>query len=447
MPAMPFSRINRSVLSSPCGSFSIIPPHLDDMPYAHPLKILIIGAGTGGLCLAQGLKSSGIEVEVFERDRTPADRLQGYRLSINEQGSRALKACLPEALFVQFVRGAADPSRSVTFLDHRMSSLLGLDLTHPRDATEREWPVSRSALRTVLLDGLGSIVRFGKTCVTFDVSDGDRVTARFEDGSAAQGDVLVAADGAGSRLRAQLLPHARRIDTGIVAVSGKFTLDAATRAVMPGPVMKGPTLVLGPRGCFMFANAVLYGSREHLGPEEGEEDYVMWGFSAHREVLAFSTPPESVNSVEARARVLSMMKDWNPALRGLVERADVATMSTFPVKTSVPVSPWPTRNITLLGDALHNMAPFRGIGANIALRDAQSLHEMLVSVSRGEQALIPALAQYERGMIDYGFRAVRGSLKDMQRFHARSMLTLGATKTMLRVVDRLPMLKSAFFGR
>jgi 2-polyprenyl-6-methoxyphenol hydroxylase-like FAD-dependent oxidoreductase len=404
------------------------------------LKILIIGAGTGGLCLAQGLKSSGIEVEVFERDRTPTDRLQGYRLSINAQGSRALKACLPDALFAQFVRGAAVPSQSVTFLDHRVRPLLGLDLTHHvRDATEQELPVSRTMLRRVLLNGLDTIVRFGTTCVAFDASSNGQIVARFEDGSTAQGDVLVAADGASSRLRAQLLPHARRIDTGIVAVSGKFTLDEAARAAVPDPIMKGPTLILGPRGCFMFANAVLYGRTE--------EDYVMWGFSAHREDFAFSAPPESVNPAEARARVLAGMRDWNPALRGLVEKADAATMSTFPVKTSVPVSPWATRNVTLLGDALHNMTPFRGIGANTALRDAQSLCEMLVSVSAGKQELIPALARYERDMIDYGFQAVRGSLKDMERFHAKSALTLGTTKLVLRTVDRIPLLKSAFFGR
>jgi 2-polyprenyl-6-methoxyphenol hydroxylase-like FAD-dependent oxidoreductase len=413
------------------------------------MKVIIIGAGTGGLCLAQGLKSSGIAVEVFERDRTPTDRLQGYRLSINAQGSRALKSCLPESLFAQFVRGAANPSQSVTFLDHRMNSLLGLDLKPSADeSTDREWPVSRTMLRRVLLEGLDSIVRFGKTCVAFDASAGGRVTARFEDGSAAQGDVLVAADGASSHLRAQLLPHAKRVETGIVAVSGKFALGAAARADVPGPIMRGPTLVLGPRGCFLFANAVLYDRQEHLGRDgESEEDHVMWGFSAHCEDLAFSTPPDTVGSAEARERVLALMQAWNPALRGLVEKADSATMSIFSVKTSVPISPWVTRNVTVLGDALHNMTPFRGIGANTALRDAQFLHQILVSVNRGEQALIPALARYERDMIDYGFHAVRDSLKDMERFHAKNPFALGVTKTLFRAVDRLPLLKSAFLGR
>ena len=63
----------------------------------HGLKVRIIGAGTGGLCLAQGLKKDHVEVEVYERDHSPSDRLQGYRLSISEIGRRALKACFIHA--------------------------------------------------------------------------------------------------------------------------------------------------------------------------------------------------------------------------------------------------------------------------------------------------------------------------------------------------------------
>jgi 2-polyprenyl-6-methoxyphenol hydroxylase-like FAD-dependent oxidoreductase len=58
-------------------------------------RIIIIGAGIGGLCLAQGLKLSGLNVLVYERDRHPTDRLQGYRLHISTEGSQALENCLP----------------------------------------------------------------------------------------------------------------------------------------------------------------------------------------------------------------------------------------------------------------------------------------------------------------------------------------------------------------
>jgi 2-polyprenyl-6-methoxyphenol hydroxylase-like FAD-dependent oxidoreductase len=100
------------------------------------------------------------------------------------------------------------------------------------------------------------------------------------------------------------------------------------------------------------------------------------------------------------------MSDWHPALRRLVHRTTLSAINMFSVKTSVPIAPWKTRNITLLGDALHNMPPFRGVGANAALWDAAILHTALVAVDRGEENLLTALTAYERAMIDHGFHAV-----------------------------------------
>ena len=84
------------------------------------LKVRIIGAGTGGLCLAQGLRRDNVEVELYERDHSPSDRLQGYRLSISAAGRHALRACLPERLFKKLIQNCAKPSDSVAFLDHRL---------------------------------------------------------------------------------------------------------------------------------------------------------------------------------------------------------------------------------------------------------------------------------------------------------------------------------------
>src|SRR5215831_11293451 len=88
------------------------------------LKVMIVGAGTGGLCLAQGLNADGIAVEVFERDYSPTDRLQGYRLSIDANGSHALNSCLPQPLFEKLVQNCAIPSQAVSILDHRLNTLL-----------------------------------------------------------------------------------------------------------------------------------------------------------------------------------------------------------------------------------------------------------------------------------------------------------------------------------
>jgi len=422
---------------------------------------MIVGAGTGGLCLAQGLKLANVGVELFERDYSPTDRLQGYRLSIDAAGGKALRSCLPGALFENLVDSSAKPSQRVTFLDHRMNRLLAIDFPQSdRKGIDTELPVSRIALRRILLEGLGSVIHFGKKFVAFEDAPDGAVTARFEDGSTATGDVLVGADGAGSHLRAQLLPDARRVETGILAITGKFCLGDDARQATPPEIFSGPTLILGPKGCFLFASAVEYGERAykasthpnvgkvdpsaHFSVSYDRDEYVMWGFSARREKFGLPENPEAVDGEELKEAVAVLMHDWHPALRSLIHRAECSTITAFPVKTSVPIPPWKTRNVTLLGDALHNMTPFRGIGANTALRDAATLRRALVRVDRGEDELIPALAAYERDMIEYGFWAVRASLKEMERLHADGILARTFTKIFFRTIDRVPPLKVAF---
>jgi 2-polyprenyl-6-methoxyphenol hydroxylase-like FAD-dependent oxidoreductase len=200
----------------------------------------------------------------------------------------------------------------------------------------------------------------------------------------------------------------------------------------------------------LFGSAIEYREptdsalRNHL-PYDSEE-YVMWGFSARREKFALPGNFETLNGGALKAAVLAQMNDWHPALRHMINSAEVSTVTAFPVKTSVPIPPWRTGRVTLLGDALHNMTPFRGIGANTALRDAAALHRALVAVSRGEANLIQSLALYEQEMIDYGFQAVRTSLKEMERFHSESLLARTFTKTVFRVADKVPPLKAAFLG-
>jgi 2-polyprenyl-6-methoxyphenol hydroxylase-like FAD-dependent oxidoreductase len=56
-------------------------------------RILIAGAGIGGLALAQSLRHGGLAVAVYERDPTPKTRNQGYRIHIDPNGNAALRTC------------------------------------------------------------------------------------------------------------------------------------------------------------------------------------------------------------------------------------------------------------------------------------------------------------------------------------------------------------------
>jgi 2-polyprenyl-6-methoxyphenol hydroxylase-like FAD-dependent oxidoreductase len=414
-------------------------------------KVAIIGAGVGGLCLAQGLKLSGVEVEVFERDTSPESPVEGYRLSISPTGSRALKACLPDAVFEKLTRQASEPSRSVTFFDHHLKRLFAIDLPHAdRRQLEAERPIDRMILRRVLLEGLDDVVRFGKKFISFTDEPDGRVSARFADGSTSTADLIVGADGANSAVRHQLLPEAKRVETGVVAVGGKVPLDEEVRALTPAAVMRGPTMILGPSGRFMFWNAVQYGDLDDgdnaATPKGDREEYVMWGFSAPRRRFAALSKVEDLGGDELKRVVDRLAADWYPNLRRLVQKSDSATVRSFSVKTSVPVPPWKTRNVTLLGDALHNMPPYRGVGANAALWDAALLREAIVAVDRGDQPLLKALADYERQMIDHGFRFVRASMDNTARFHAESPIRRAFTRALFRLMDHLPMLRGAVLG-
>jgi 2-polyprenyl-6-methoxyphenol hydroxylase-like FAD-dependent oxidoreductase len=407
-------------------------------------NVIVIGAGTGGLALAHGLRAAGISVRVFERDRSLADRPQGYRLTINGNGARALEASLPKENFEHYISASSKVSTAVSFLDHRMRRLLKVDVPNvDQNAPYAARPISRISLREILAEGLEDTITWGRTFQSFErvpakKTIDERVIARFEDGSSVEADVMIGADGAASRIRRQLLPHAERIDTGIVMISGKLPLDATVRRDAPPAIFQGPTLIPGPRGCCMFAGAVEYPPGH--SPAYDREEYVTWGFSAHRDSFGLGDTGADITFADPRAAVLAQMPDWSRELRDLVERADAATLTVFAVRSSVPVAPWQTTRITLLGDALHNMTPFRGIGANTALRDAVSLRNALLSVDRGERDLLGALAQYEREMIDYGFAAVRASLANMNRMHARSRVTHLATRVFFRFVELSPWL-------
>jgi 2-polyprenyl-6-methoxyphenol hydroxylase-like FAD-dependent oxidoreductase len=404
------------------------------------LQVMIIGAGTGGLALAHGLRAAGISVRAFERDRSVTDRPQGYRLTINPTGARALESSLPRDNFERYIAASARVSTAVSFLDHRLGRLLSIEIPNAdQNAPYAARPISRISLRKILAEGLEDAVTFGKTFQFFEPIPDGRVIVHFEDGSSAEGDVLVGADGAASRVRRQLLPHAHRIDTGIVMVSGKLRLDDIVRRETPSPIFKGPTLILGPRGCCMFTGAVEYPPSDSVAYDR--EEYVMWGFSASREAFGLARASGDIEFADARAAVLAQMPEWSRELLRLVERADASSLTSFSVQSSVPIPPWSTCRVTLLGDALHNMTPFRGIGANTALQDAVLLRDALVSVDRGKRDLLAAFTDYERSMIKYGFAAVRASLSNMKRVHARSPVSRLATRAFFRVADLSPLLR------
>jgi len=418
---------------------------------APPLHVLVIGGGVGGLALAQGLKREGVSAAVYERERSLASRLQGYRVHISPGGSRALHECLTPHLFDAFDRTCGKPGRSFRFMTEQMKPLLTLDasMISNDDPIARHRSVSRITLRQVLMAELADL-HLGKTFVRYEERDG-RVIAHFDDGSSAEGDILVAADGSGSRVRRQFLPDAPLIDTGVAAISGKVFLDEAGERLAPR-LRDGMCLVAGRDGTGLFValqdvvaadgaiGANEPGTEASGAVFENTRSYVMWGLGAKRDRLvgldANEHDPAKLGAVAQRT-----VAGWAPAFRDLIALADPTTLSQFSIRTSAPVAPWPTGRVTLIGDAIHAMTPYRGIGANMALEDAVRLTRALVAAARGERDLFDAIGAYEDAMRDYAFRAVRNSLNAMNGAVDAGAMRLTLQRLMFRAIDRLPALK------
>jgi 2-polyprenyl-6-methoxyphenol hydroxylase-like FAD-dependent oxidoreductase len=156
--------------------------------------VLIIGAGLGGLALTTGLVRQGVHCTLFERDATPRDRLQGYRIvfrnepNANIQAMDALRDLLPDHLQDKLFSTAGDGGNVATNTDENLCSKNVFNL--PGDS----FSLGRMALREVMLDDLEKgVVQFGKKFVSYECRE-NKIVAKFEDGEEVEGDILVAAD-------------------------------------------------------------------------------------------------------------------------------------------------------------------------------------------------------------------------------------------------------------
>ena len=426
------------------------------------MKVLVIGGGTGGLALAHGLKRAGIGVTVFERDAVRTDGLHGYRVGIDPDGSRALHALLPKDLYDTFVATKARDPKYFNMLTEDLKEVLSMEIPASTDPVESEKSISRMTLRQVLLTGLDDIVEFGKEFTRFE-QHGEQVTAYFADGTSATGDLLVAADGSGSRVRRQYLPQAKTEETGIVAIAGKLPITAESAKLVPPKVFEGISIVTAPRGfaCILHVMEFQWDRDGHVKSGIGgntEElirrwpglqfdntrDYINWGLSATRDKL-----PANIMELSGRELIkvaLDVTPGWHPNLRRLFELTDPGTCFPVNIWTSVPLDPWKTTNVTLLGDAIHTMTPGRGVGANTALRDAVNLCRALIDVRDGRRELIPAVNEYEAKMIEYGFDAViksRAQMTSTDPVHKPVVgrVALAGMRTAMRTVNHLPPVK------
>jgi 2-polyprenyl-6-methoxyphenol hydroxylase-like FAD-dependent oxidoreductase len=414
--------------------------------------VAIVGGGIGGLCLAQGLKKAGVRATVYERDESRLSRSQGFRIHIDPEGSKALYRCLPESLWKIFNATEGEFSQGFTLVTEQLQELLRLHDggNQPANAIARHRSISRITLRQILLAGLGESVHFDKRFARYEQRKDGRFAIYFEDGSSAEADVVVGADGVNSGVRKQYLPDAGPVDTGVVALGGKVPLTDGVMALAPHRLLDGPVMVMSPEPCSLFmaiwkrsAEAEMSLRKLGLdGPPDGDENYLVLGLGGRPDYLGLQSDLNSITGRFLKDVMRRVATRWHPNLRKLVEMADERTLSANRLRTSQPVAPWEATRVTLLGDAIHSMTPYRGIGANIALKDAALLCSKLAEANRGEKPLLDAIGEYDAAMREYGFAAVKDSLKSMnQAVGEKKNPGFGITKTAMRVINSVPSLK------
>jgi 2-polyprenyl-6-methoxyphenol hydroxylase-like FAD-dependent oxidoreductase len=413
------------------------------------VKVLIAGAGLGGLCLAHGLRQAGADVQVLERRPSPADQPASYGIHLNQDGLAALHACLPASNWAQ-LDAAAPPARDVVrFWDQRLRVLTEVDHEPagraPDPVTQRR-AVSRAALRDALLTGLNTrtsdpadVIQWGVPADGYTQAADGGVTVHCGDGRQRTADLLVGADGASSRIRGRRLPGLDRQELGILNVAGRVPLTGDVAGRLPAALTDGAVNNIVPSGPgWMFVSTwPAVGSAPVTG-----EPLLVWAWAAGRD--RYPGGVDKLPPAQLRDLVAGWLTGWAPALRDLVAGTDPATVALVPLRTMPPLPAWPASRVTLLGDAIHNMTPMAGIGANTALRDADQLRRALLG--SGPVDLVARVGRYEQQMRGYANQALGLSTRNARQAATTSRPARLAFRTLLRTAEAIPPVKRAVFG-
>lgn len=391
------------------------------------LHVLIAGGGLSGLALAQGLRRRGISCAVYERDGD-LRRRAGYRITMNGDGGGALERCLPADLYELYLRCSRNtpPRRLSVVIDDQCNERTTAPHLGPRnDGVRPHTAIDRLTLRQILGARLDGVIHCG-AAVTGWERDGDRIRVTLSDGSTAEGDLLVGADGVNSVVRRGLLPEVEVIDTGVrgLGLFARTPLPPEIHAALPPILLDGFVIAADNRGVTLAMGAM--DSRQPaeqaaaaVAPDvalDSVAPYMMLsgGLGPGTPIPA---PDEWGPDTAARTheQMVAAVEGWHPAMRGLVERIDPDTLFATHFKRLDPTPPWESSNVTVMGDAIHAMLPTFGMGGNTSLRDAAILAEQLDAARRGEQTVIEAVAAHEAAMREYVYPIMEMSA-DHDRF-------------------------------
>jgi FAD-dependent urate hydroxylase len=308
------------------------------------LRILVVGAGIGGLGAARALRQRGFAADVVERD--PAWAHTGAGIYLPGNATRALRALGLESAVAE--RASLIPHQRLC--DHRARLLADIDLAALWGDVGPCLALHRADLHEVLAShGDPVSVRMGVSLQGLSQQDGT-VTVEFDDGGAGRYDLVIGADGIYSTVR-QLTVGADAVRP-VGQVAWRFVTECppevTTWTVMLGRDVTFLAVPIGRGRVYCYCDAPASSAPRPRGDDvTGQLAELLTGFAAPVPALLDTLGPDGAVHVS-------------------------------PIE-EVTLNRWSRGSVLLIGDAAHAMSPNMAEGAAMALEDGLVLAECLAS--------------------------------------------------------------------
>lgn len=385
--------------------------------------ILIIGGGLSGLALGNVLKHHGIPFKIFERDSSPDMRSQGWSISVRDLCLGPLESAIDPVKFATLgstsaVNPAVPREYDVALVGAHTGTVFLK--TSAAKSPSPMYRVNRRRFRAWLMDGLD--IEWNKKFSTLQETEDGNVNVTFEDGTQAEGCLVVGADG----WRSHVCEHIVGKDKFWKATqpSALRALTAARRMTEEefapfGELSRTVTMYFGGNKERAYR---LFTCVADVDPDREDKYLVQWLLSCF---------DDTAPVYETNAERLAQAKKWaETSLEGLagamVQGTPEGTEVTHLIiherspKVLEQASPGRSYRVTVIGDAAHAMTPYRGEGGNHAICGAVELGKKLVEAYNGDMAIEKAVAAYEKDMIVRGDEAVQASHFSAGLFHQPS---------------------------
>ena len=318
------------------------------------MKALIIGGGIAGLTTAIALRQRGFDCQVYEA--TAAIKPVGAGIMM---ASNAMHV-FDKLNLAEKVIQVSCPIEKANITNEKLALIQATDFRYVEEKFGYGvYAMHRARLQQVLLEELPSdAVSTGKRFVKLNQQD-NKVIAHFEDGSTAEGDVLLGADGLHSRVRPFVCNTTLRYG-GQTTWRGVASLKLSNQ--------------------FKSAAYEAWGGKARFGFVEIAQDEIYW----YAALTAAAGEKEDVAGM--RQRLLSSFSSFADPIPQIIaesEENNIIRTDIFDIK---PFQKWFEKRVCLIGDAAHPTTPNMGQGGAQAVEDALSLADALAYAQEGEDA-------------------------------------------------------------